>query len=136
MKPQQQTLSVRISDALRRRLENARQLFAQPDGEESVSISEVAKRFLEAAQDEHVEAGELLGRPTATLLNIRRKWERQQSLSRPEWMALGYYLQVGCEELSEDPKLPTAESFAALLEAFVAARALRSARIWNSTTTT
>ena len=45
MKDQQQTLSVRISDALRRRLENAREMFGWVDGD-SISISEVAKRFL------------------------------------------------------------------------------------------
>jgi hypothetical protein len=126
VKDQQQTLSVRISDALRRRLESARRLVTTADG--PVSISEVAKRFLEAAHDDNIEASELLSRPTETLLNIRHKWERQQSLSRPEWLALGYYLQVGCEEVSEDPELPTAESYASLLEAFVAARSVRAGK--------
>jgi hypothetical protein len=127
MKDQQQTLSVRISDALRRRLESARHLVAnKADG--PVSISEVAKRFLETAHDDNIEASELLSRPTETLLNIRHKWVRQQSLSRPEWLALGYYLQVGCEEVSEDPELPTAESYASLMEAFVAARSVRAGK--------
>ena len=127
MKPQQQTLSVRISDALRRRLESARHLVANTaDG--PISISEVAKRFLETAHDDNIEASELLSRPTEALLSIRHKWERRQSLSRPEWLALGYYLQVGCEEVSEDPELPTAESYASLLEAFVAARSVRAGK--------
>jgi hypothetical protein len=124
MKDQQQTLSVRISDALRRRLENAREMFGWVDGD-SISISEVAKRFLESAKGEYIEASELMGRPTKTLLNIRRKWERGLSLSRPEWQVLGYYLQEGCEEMTEDPDLPTAESYAELLEAFVAALGIR-----------
>ena len=46
MKDQQQTLSVRISDALRRRLESARELLGRANAD-SMSISEVAKRFLE-----------------------------------------------------------------------------------------
>ncbi len=126
MKPQQQTLSVRISDALRRRLENYRHLLPKTvnsDGE--ASISEVAKFFLESAQDDNIEASELVSRPTETLLNIRRKWERQQSFSRPEWLALAYYVQSGCEQHSENPDLPTAESYASLLEAFVALHSLR-----------
>jgi hypothetical protein len=125
MKPQLPTLSVRISDAMRQRLENARHLIAKTSGE-PVSLSDVAKRFLETAQDDTVEASELMSRPTEALLNIRRKWERHKSLSRAEWITLGYYIQVGCEQLSEEPELPTAESYACLLEAFVTARALRS----------
>jgi hypothetical protein len=106
MKPQQQTLSVRISDVMRRRLESARHLVGKTTGE-PVSISDVANRFLETAQDDNIEASELLSRPTETLLGIRRKWERRQSLSRPEWQMLGYYLQVGCESPTED-RDPTA----------------------------
>jgi hypothetical protein len=124
MKPQQQTISVRVSDGLRRRVEHAKQIVANATGE-LVSISDVARRFLEAAQDESVEAAELLAQPTETLLNIQRKWERHHGLSRPEWIVLGYYVQVGCEAVSEDPRLPTAESYASLFEAFLAARALR-----------
>jgi hypothetical protein len=124
MKPPLPTVSVRISDAMRHRLENARHLIAKTPGEPA-SISDVAKLFLESVQDDTVEASDLMNRPTETLLNIRRKWERRQNLSRSEWMVLGYYLQVGCEQLSEDPELPAADSYASLLEAFLAARALR-----------
>jgi hypothetical protein len=124
MKPALPTVSVRISDAMRQRLEKARYLISKRPGEPA-SLSDVAKLFLESAQDDTVEASQLISRPTETLLNIRRKWERRQSLSRSEWIALGYYLQVGCEQLSEDPELPTADSYASLLEAFVAVHALR-----------
>jgi hypothetical protein len=54
MKPQQ-TLSVRISDAMMRRLEGARQLLAK-SAEEPVSISDVANRSLESARDDIIEA--------------------------------------------------------------------------------
>lgn len=56
MKRQQQTLSVRISDAMRQRLEGARQLLAKA-ADEPASISDVANRFLENARDEIIEAG-------------------------------------------------------------------------------
>jgi hypothetical protein len=116
MKTQQQTLSVRISDAMRRRLESARHLIAKKTGE-PLSISEVANRFLETAQDDNFEASELFSRPTETLINIRRKLERGQSVSRAQWQVFGYYLQEGCESPTEEPQLPSAESYAVLLEA-------------------
>lgn len=123
MKVQQQTLSVRISDAMRRRLEGARHLLAKKTGE-PLSISEVANRFLETAQDDSFEASELFSRPTETLLNIRRKLEQRRSLSRAEWQVFGYYLQQGCEAAPEGPRLPSIESYVAMLEAFLAALAL------------
>lgn len=123
MKPQQQTLSVRISDAMRRRLESARHLLAKETAA-PLSISEVANRFLETAQDNNFEASELFSRPTETLLGVRRKWERGQSVSRAELQVFGYYLQEGCEAAAEGPRLPSVESYVALLEAFLAAFAL------------
>jgi hypothetical protein len=125
MKAQQQTLSVRISDAMRRRLEAAQRLISGTNGE-AVSISDVAKRFLESADDDRIEAADLLAKPTETLLNIRRKWERGLSLSRPEWQVLGYYIQQGCEHMAGGgPQLPTAESYIDLMKAFIAALGVR-----------
>jgi hypothetical protein len=124
MKAQQQTLSVRISDAMRRRLEGAQRLISRTNGA-AVSISDVAKRFLESAQDDRIEAGDLLAEPTETLINIRRKWERGLSLSRAEWQVMGYYLQEGCEHITEGPELPSAESFVDLTKAFIAALGVR-----------
>ena len=71
-KPQQQTLSVRISEALRQRLERAKQLMSSKTGE-SVSTSEIAKQLLESAREERMEVVDLLAAPTETLLQIRRK---------------------------------------------------------------
>ena len=124
MKDQQQTLSVRISDAMRRRLEGAQRLISRTNGE-AVSISDVAKRFLESAQDDRIEAGDLLAKPTETLINIRRKWERGSGLSRAEWQVIGYYLQEGCEHITDGPELPSAESFVDLMKAFIAALGVR-----------
>ncbi len=127
MKSQQQTLSVRISDAMRRRLESAQRLIAKASGK-PVSISEVANRFLETAQDDNFEASELFSRPTETLLNVRHKWEHGQSISPAELQVFGYYLQAGCESPTEERHFPSAESYAVLLEAFVAALALRTGK--------
>ena len=124
MKPQQQTLSVRISDAMRRRLEGAQRLISRTNGE-AVSISDVAKRFLESAQDDRIEAADLLAKPTETLINIRRKWERGLSVSRPEWEVLGYYLQQGCEHMIPGSELPSPESYIDLMRAFIAALGVR-----------
>ena len=69
-KPQQQTLSVRIGDTLRLRLERAKELMAARSGK-SVSTSEVAKQLLESAREDRLEVVELLVHPTEALLQVR-----------------------------------------------------------------
>jgi hypothetical protein len=122
-KPQQHTLSVRISEALRDYLERAREVISTPRGE-SVSTSDVAKMLLEMARGERLEdrleVTELLRHPTETLLAVRQKWEQERPLSRAEWIVLAHYVQVGCEGNYEDQELARKESFAVLLEAFLA----------------
>jgi hypothetical protein len=93
---QNQTLSLRISEALRQRLEQIRKLTALRKGE-SVSTSEIAKQLLETAREDRFEVVELLGKPTEALLAIRRKGEAGQTLSRAEWTTLAYYVQQGAE---------------------------------------
>src|ERR1700674_5029659 len=116
-KPQQQTLSVRIDDILRRRLERARQLAASKTGE-SVSTSEIAKQFLEAARDDRLEGVDLLAHPTHTLLQIRRKGEAGLVLSRAEWTALAHFVRHGMEALSAQTPHPVSrESLVAVLDA-------------------
>jgi len=63
---QTQTLSLRISEALRKRLEDIRKLTALRKGE-SVSTSEIAKQLLESARADRFEVVELLARPTEVL---------------------------------------------------------------------
>ena len=43
-------------------------------------------------------------------------------------MLLGQYVQVACEELSENPALPSPTVFAVVLEALLAVRSLRTDR--------
>ncbi len=123
--PQQQTLSVRIDDTLRRRLERARQLAASKTGE-SVSTSEIAKQFLEAARDDRLEVVDLLEHPTDTLLQVRRKGDAGLVLSRAEWTALAHFVRHGMEALSAQTPHPVSrESLVAVLDAFVAVYDLR-----------
>ncbi len=67
--PQSLTLSLRISEVLRKRLEDIRQFTAKRTGG-IVSTSEIAKQLLEAAREDRLEVVDLLARPTASLLTI------------------------------------------------------------------
>jgi hypothetical protein len=127
-KPQQQTLSVRISENLRARLERARKLASKTG--EVVSTSEIAKQLLESAREDRLEVVNLLSEPTEALLQIRRKGEAQHPLSQAEWTLLAHFVQEGVETYSA--KIPNAvsrESYAAILEAFLAVYALRGDRL-------
>jgi hypothetical protein len=128
-KPQQHTLSVRISEALRKYLERARE--AVSNGRDTpVSMSKVAKMLLEQAKrdplNDRLEVAELLGNPTEAMLGIRAKWEQQRGLSRAEWIVLARYLEVGCEGSHEDPRPPARESLVDLLEALLALLKVRA----------
>jgi hypothetical protein len=109
------TLSLRISEGLRNRLEGIRELVSRRKGE-SVTTSEVAKQLLEAAGDEHLEEVNLYKQPTESLLAIRRKVAEGRSLSKAEWTLLAQYVQYGMEGAGKNPISP--ESFAGVLEAF------------------
>ena len=125
-KPQQQTLSVRIDDALRGRLERARRLASTKTGEE-VSTSEIAKQFLESARDDRLEVSDLLADPTASLLVIRRKGEDGRVLSRAEWTTLAHFVRLGLEAPSTQTPNPIAQtSIVVILDAFLAVHALRT----------
>jgi hypothetical protein len=130
-KPQQQTLSIRITDTLRDFLERSRQVLSVGRGE-SVSTSDVAKILLESAKDDRLdsrlEVAELLQRPTESLSAIRVKWETKQPLSRAEWILIGQHVQFATEDVSENPGMPGPAAFIALLEAFLAVRSLRADR--------
>jgi len=128
-KPQQQTLSIRISETLRDFLERSKQVLSSSRGE-PVSTSDVAKILLESGQsyqlDTRLEVAELQQSPTESLWAIRKKWESKRALSRAEWIFLGQYIQIACEALSEDPRAPGTQAFIVLLEALIAVRGLRA----------
>ena len=130
-KPQQQTLSIRVSEALREFLERSRRVIAGGRGE-SVSLSDVAKILLESARDDRLdfrlEVAELQRSAKKSMWEIRRKLEQNRNFSRAEWVFLSQYIQIACEEVSEDPAMPTPAAFATLLEAVLAVRGLRRNR--------
>jgi hypothetical protein len=131
-KPQQQTLSIRISETLREFLERSKHVMSGGGRGESVSTSDVAKMLLESAKEDRLdfrlEVAELQQDPTAALVAIRRKWQGRQPLTRSEWVFLGQYVQVATEDLKENAAPPPAHSFVAIFEAFLAVRSLRTDR--------
>jgi len=130
-KPQQQTLSVRISDGLRARLERARKLASKTG--ESISTSEIAKQLLETAREDRLEVVGMLADPTDALLQIRRKGDAQLPLSQAEWTVLAHFLQQGVEAYSaKTPNAVSRESWIAILDAFLALYALRGNRASNA----
>jgi hypothetical protein len=125
-KTQQQTLSIRITDSMRRRLERAR-LLAESKTGEPVSTSEIAKQFLESARGDRMELVDLLAEPTESLLQIRRKGEAGHVLSRAEWTVLAYFIQVGVESATRQvPTLISTDAVVAVFDAFLAVYALRT----------
>ena len=125
---QQQTLSLRISEAWHKRIERAKELMSAKTGEE-VTTSEVAKQFLESAREDRLEVVDLMAEPTETLLDIRRKGEAQHALSRTEWTVLAYFVQQGLEAFSvRTPNPVSRESLTVVLDAFLAVYELRKER--------
>jgi hypothetical protein len=128
-KPQQQTLSIRVSDALREFLERSKHVISSGRGE-SVSTSDVAKILLESAKDDRLDVrlqvADLGRKPTESLVEIRKKWEAGQPRSRAEWIFLAQYIEAACDTLTEDPMAPGPEPFVALLQALLAVRGLRT----------
>ena len=94
--PQQPVISIRVSEALRARLESLKEILTRRTGE-NVSTSEAAKQLLESAREDRLEVAELLADGTGALATARRKGEAGQSLSRAEWIVLAYYVQLGIE---------------------------------------
>jgi hypothetical protein len=125
-KLQQMTLSVRIDDDMRRRLERARQLTAVKTGE-PLSTSEIAKQFLESARDDRLEVADLLADPTTSLLHMRRKGDEGRVLSKAEWTTLAHFVRLALEASSaEAPNPVSRESMVAILDAFLAVHAIRA----------
>ena len=100
--PQQPVISIRISEALRSRLERLKEVLTKKSGD-NVTTSEVAKQLLESAREDRLDVAELLANATAALAAARRKGEAGLSLSRAEWIVLAYYVQLGVESHIGDP---------------------------------
>ncbi len=125
---QQQVLSIRVTEALRYRLEHLKKVHFLKTGE-SMSTSEVAKQLLESAEDDRLEFVKLLADPMKSLLNARRKAEAKLPLSQTEWMVVAYYCHQGAEAFSDSiPNQISSESLAGILEAFLAVYGLQNAK--------
>lgn len=120
--PQQPVISIRVSEALRFRLERLKELLSKKSGE-NVTTSEVAKQLLESARENRLEVAELLADATAALAGARRKAEAGLSLSRAEWIVLANYIQLGVESSIADPISPG--TMKGILQAFLAAYQVR-----------
>ena len=122
--PQQPVISIRISDALRSRLETLRKVMFLKSGQ-TVSTSEVAKQLLESARDDRLELVDLLKEPTDSLLGIRGKASSGLSLSQAEWTMVAHYCARGAESFANTAQGQISyESLAEILEAFLAAYAI------------
>ncbi len=120
--PQQPVISIRISDALRSRLERLKEVLSKKSGD-NVTTSEVAKQLLESAREDRLEVAELLTNATVALTAARRKTEAGVSLSRAEWIVLAYYVQQGVE--NHTGPLISRATMKGILEAFLAACQVR-----------
>lgn len=114
--PQQPVISIRVSDALRSRLERLKEVLSKKSGE-NVTTSEVAKQLLESAREDRLEVAELLTNASAALAAARRKGEAGLSLARAEWIVLAHYAQQGVESQTGD--LVSRETMKGILEAFL-----------------
>jgi hypothetical protein len=122
--PQQPVISIRISEALRSRLETLRKIMALKTGQ-TVSTSEAAKQLLESARDDRLELVDLLTVPTDSLLRIRGKADSGLSLSQAEWTMVAHYCAVGAESFMNTAQGQISyETLAEILEAFLAAYAI------------
>ena len=122
--PQQPVISIRISEALRSRLETLRKIMFLKSGQ-TVSTSEVAKQLLESARDDRLELVDLLKEPTDSLLRIRGKADSGLSLSQAEWTMVAHYCARGAESFTNTAQGQISyESLAEILEAFLAAYAI------------
>src|SRR5260370_4781085 len=131
---QQQTISLRSSDALLTRLERVKQLISSKTGEK-VSTSDAAKQLLESTREDRLDAVGLMAQPTESLLQIRRKGEAQHVLSKAEWILLAHFVQQGFETFSaRTPNPISPESLLSILDPFSPLYVFRPHRssVWAS----
>jgi hypothetical protein len=123
--PQQPVISIRVSEALRSRLERLKEILSNKSGE-SVTTSEVAKQLLESAREDRLEVAEQLANGTEALAAARRKAEAGMSLARAEWIVLAYHVKLGVESHVGDPI--SQETLKGILKAFLAAYGVRRSK--------
>jgi len=126
-KPRHEVISIRLSEDRLKLLERYQKVLSEQRGRE-VSLGEAAFLVIEErveGMDRETARHEMLSTPTASLVQIRKKWESEHALSAAEWDVLMHYMQIGAEEETQEPPLlwpaiPSRESYVALLDAFEA----------------
>ena len=89
-----------------------------------ISLSTVAKQCLESAREHRLDVANLLAHPTDALLEIRRKGEAGQLMSRAQWCVLVHFVRNGLEARSNlAPNPVSRDSILAVLDAKFAIRA-------------
>jgi hypothetical protein len=126
-KPRYEVISIRLNEDRLKLLERYQKVLSDQLRRE-VSLGEAAFLVIEergAGLDRETVRHEMLSTPTASLYQIRKRWESQHTLSAPEWDVLAHYVQIAAEEEKQEPPLlwpaiPSRASYLALLDAFEA----------------
>src|SRR5215467_7073559 len=98
--PRNEVISVRLTEDRLKLLERYRKILSEQQGDD-VSLAEAAFLVIDqraAFLDRKTERELLLRDPPASLLQIRKKWESQHTLSLAEWDVLVQYMQIATEE--------------------------------------
>jgi hypothetical protein len=135
--PRHEVISLRLTEDRLKLLERSRQLFSSQLGR-PLSLSEAAFLVLEdraVSLDRAASRFELSQAPTASLARMRQRWESEHTLSAAEWDVLAESVCFAAEERHEYPKVPSRESYLALLDAFEAVYEKRQAhaspQVWS-----
>jgi len=99
---QQQTISLRISDALLTRLERVKQLISSKTGEK-VSTSDAAKQLLESTREDRLDAGARVPRGAGEPAR-QREVEREARLPRRDHQEAGVLRVAALEPPHGDPQ--------------------------------
>jgi len=123
--PQQQVISIRVSEDLRLRLEILRQLVSHHSGQ-TITTSEAARQLLESAQGKRLELANLLTAPTENLRICQFKADAGELLNSAEWTLIACYCWMGAETYADTARTKISnESIIGILRAFLAVYDLR-----------
>lgn len=126
--PQQQVVSIRVSEDLRLRLEFLRQLVSHHSGQ-TISTSEAARQLLESARGNRLELANLLTDPTEHLRICVFKTLHAELLNSAEWTLIAWYCWMGAETYADTARTRISnESIIGILRAFLAVYDLRKAK--------
>jgi hypothetical protein len=122
-RPRYDVISIRMNPDRLALLERYRTKLSAQLGR-AVSIAEAAFLALEdrtVEVDREATRSELLETPTTSLDRIRSRWTSHHTLAAAEWDVLAEYVRAGAQQsVLLRPRVPSRESYLALLDAFEA----------------